>query len=108
MFRLLWTVLLTQLDGCSRAQHCRYLGGGELFTYLDREGMFLEETARFYVCELVCALEHLHDLGIVYRDLKPGVSHRIRPPFHACACDDMNTVVCSLHIPVCLYLTFPS
>eukprot|EP00037_Helgoeca_nana_P016595 m.156009 g.156009 ORF g.156009 m.156009 type:complete len:557 (-) comp23602_c0_seq1:189-1859(-) len=49
----------------------QYVGGGELFTYLDREGMFLEETARFYVCELVIALTHLHDLGIVYRDLKP-------------------------------------
>ena len=49
----------------------QYLGGGELFTYLDREGMFLEETARFYVCELVIALEHLHGLGIIYRDLKP-------------------------------------
>lgn len=39
--------------------------------YLDREGMFLEETARFYVCELIIALEHLHELGIIYRDLKP-------------------------------------
>lgn len=49
----------------------QYLGGGELFTYLDREGMFLEATARFYVCELIMALEHLHELGIIYRDLKP-------------------------------------
>jgi len=42
-----------------------------LFTYLDREGMFYEESARFYVAELITALEHLHSLGIVYRDLKP-------------------------------------
>ena len=42
--------------------------------------MFLEETARFYVCELVCAIEHLHDLGIVYRDLKPGTSYASTGP----------------------------
>eukprot|EP00040_Diaphanoeca_grandis_P004450 m.28785 g.28785 ORF g.28785 m.28785 type:complete len:529 (-) comp15985_c0_seq1:695-2281(-) len=49
----------------------QYVGGGELFTYLDREGMFYEDSARFYIAELMTALEHLHSLGIVYRDLKP-------------------------------------
>jgi p70 ribosomal S6 kinase len=48
-----------------------YLSGGELFTFLDREGMFLENVAMFYACELIMAIEHLHSLGIVYRDLKP-------------------------------------
>ncbi|EDQ92414.1 uncharacterized protein MONBRDRAFT_13470, partial [Monosiga brevicollis MX1] len=48
-----------------------YLSGGELFTYLDKEGMFLEKQARFYAAELVLAIEHLHGLGIIYRDLKP-------------------------------------
>ncbi|XP_011308947.1 ribosomal protein S6 kinase beta-1 [Fopius arisanus] len=48
-----------------------YLCGGELFTYLDREGIFLEDTACFYLSEIILALEHLHKLGIIYRDLKP-------------------------------------
>ena len=48
-----------------------YLSGGELFTFLDREGMFLENVAMFYASELIMAIEHLHSLGIVYRDLKP-------------------------------------
>lgn len=48
-----------------------YLCGGELFTYLDREGIFLEDTACFYLSEIILALQHLHKLGIIYRDLKP-------------------------------------
>ncbi|XP_014209613.1 ribosomal protein S6 kinase beta-1-like [Copidosoma floridanum] len=48
-----------------------YLCGGELFTYLDREGIFLEDTTCFYLSEIILALKHLHKLGIIYRDLKP-------------------------------------
>ncbi|XP_022666618.1 ribosomal protein S6 kinase beta-1-like isoform X2 [Varroa jacobsoni] len=48
-----------------------YLSGGELFMHLEREGIFLEDTACFYLAEITCALEHLHREGIIYRDLKP-------------------------------------
>jgi len=48
-----------------------YLSGGELFMHLEREGIFLEDTASFYVAEITLALEHLHRQGIIYRDLKP-------------------------------------
>ncbi|XP_070492020.1 ribosomal protein S6 kinase beta-2 [Chironomus tepperi] len=48
-----------------------YLSGGELFMHLEREGIFLEDTTCFYLNEIVLALEHLHSLGIIYRDLKP-------------------------------------
>ncbi|ODN03413.1 Ribosomal protein S6 kinase beta-1 [Orchesella cincta] len=48
-----------------------YLSGGELFMHLEREGIFLEDTACFYLSEIVLALEHLHKQGIIYRDLKP-------------------------------------
>lgn len=48
-----------------------YLSGGELFMHLEREGIFLEDTACFYLSEIILALEHLHALGIIYRDLKP-------------------------------------
>ncbi len=44
-----------------------YLSGGELFMHLEREGIFLEDTACFYVAEITLALEHLHRQGIIYR-----------------------------------------
>jgi len=48
-----------------------FLRGGDLFTRLSREIMFTEEDVKFYLAELALALEHLHSLGIIYRDLKP-------------------------------------
>ncbi|KAG6378494.1 hypothetical protein JVT61DRAFT_12754 [Boletus reticuloceps] len=48
-----------------------FKGGGELFWHLQKETRFSEERARFYIAELVLALEHLHKYNIVYRDLKP-------------------------------------
>ncbi|KAF3092491.1 hypothetical protein TWF706_009056 [Orbilia oligospora] len=48
-----------------------YMSGGELFWHLQQEGRFSEERAKFYIAELILALEHLHNHDIVYRDLKP-------------------------------------
>jgi len=33
--------------------------------------MFTEEDVKFYLAELALALDHLHKIGIIYRDLKP-------------------------------------
>ncbi|KAK9494069.1 kinase-like domain-containing protein [Lipomyces doorenjongii] len=48
-----------------------YMSGGELFWHLQKEGRFPEKRAKFYIAELILALEHLHNYDIVYRDLKP-------------------------------------
>ncbi|KAL7065328.1 hypothetical protein AAHC03_04685 [Spirometra sp. Aus1] len=48
-----------------------FLAGGELFTQLEREGVFMEDQASFYLAEIILAIGHLHSMGIVYRDLKP-------------------------------------
>ncbi|KAA0151681.1 hypothetical protein FNF29_04367 [Cafeteria roenbergensis] len=48
-----------------------YCPGGELFFHLGRQGSFHEGRAKFYTAQILLALEHLHSLGVVYRDLKP-------------------------------------
>jgi len=48
-----------------------YMSGGELFWHLQKEGRFTEQRAKFYIAELILALDHLHKHDIVYRDLKP-------------------------------------
>lgn len=47
--------------------------GGEFFRALQtRPNKCLpEEDARFYAAEVIAALEYLHLMGFIYRDLKP-------------------------------------
>ncbi|XP_010836398.1 PREDICTED: ribosomal protein S6 kinase alpha-4, partial [Bison bison bison] len=47
-----------------------YVNGGEMFTHLYQRQYFREAEVRVYGGEIVLALEHLHKLGIIYRDLK--------------------------------------
>uniref|UniRef100_A0A8C2WF74 Ribosomal protein S6 kinase n=1 Tax=Cyclopterus lumpus TaxID=8103 RepID=A0A8C2WF74_CYCLU len=47
-----------------------YVSGGEMFTHLYQRDHFPEEAAQIYIGEIILALEHLHKLGIVYRDIK--------------------------------------
>jgi serine/threonine protein kinase len=43
---------------------------GEFFTYLRSSGRFDEQTTRFYASQVLLAFEYLHNMDIVYRDLK--------------------------------------
>ncbi|XP_020540672.1 probable serine/threonine protein kinase IRE isoform X1 [Jatropha curcas] len=48
-----------------------YLNGGDLYSLLRNLGCLDEDMARMYIAEVVLALEYLHSLSVIHRDLKP-------------------------------------
>lgn len=44
--------------------------GGELFYLLHNKGRLSEDLAKFYFAETLLAIEYLHSMQILYRDLK--------------------------------------
>ena len=48
-----------------------YCPNGDLSKHLMFEKRFKEQRAKFYICEIILALENLHKRDIIFRDLKP-------------------------------------
>jgi serine/threonine protein kinase len=48
-----------------------FMKGGDLSSLLEQVGSFDEDTAKYYLAQIVLALEYLHQKGIIHRDLKP-------------------------------------
>ena len=50
-----------------------FVNGGEMFTHIQKQKKhrFDEDQTRFFAAETVLAFEYLHNLDIVFRDLKP-------------------------------------
>ena len=48
-----------------------YIPGGDLMNLLIKLGIFEEELACFYIAELVLAIESVHKMGFIHRDIKP-------------------------------------
>ncbi|KAJ4960542.1 hypothetical protein NE237_020452 [Protea cynaroides] len=66
----LYTHFETEKFSCLVMEFCP---GGDLHALRQRQPgkYFPEHAARFYVAEVLLAMEYLHMLGIIYRDLKP-------------------------------------
>lgn len=48
-----------------------FIKGGDFFTLLRNEVYLNEKRTRFYLSEIILALQFIHQKDIVYRDLKP-------------------------------------
>ncbi|XP_047323843.1 serine/threonine-protein kinase KIPK2-like [Impatiens glandulifera] len=66
----LFRYFTTDKYSCLAMEYCP---GGDLHVLRQKQPdkYFSEHAARFYVAEVLVALEYLHMLGVVYRDLKP-------------------------------------
>lgn len=63
-----------------------YLHGGDMMTMLIRQDFLPEEWAKFYIAELVVAIDALHRTGIIHRDIKPD-NILFRKDGHICLSD---------------------
>lgn len=48
-----------------------YYNGGELFYHLRKNKRFSEEQSKFYLAQIILAIEFLHKNKVIYRDIKP-------------------------------------
>ncbi|KXN91072.1 Serine/threonine-protein kinase CBK1 [Leucoagaricus sp. SymC.cos] len=48
-----------------------YMGGGDLLNLLIERDVFEEDFTRFYVAEMILAIESCHKHGFIHRDIKP-------------------------------------
>lgn len=48
-----------------------YMGGGDMLNLLIQRDTFPESMAKFYVAEMILAIEEAHKLGYIHRDIKP-------------------------------------
>ena len=73
-----------------------YLPGGDLMTILIKRDILPEKEARFYLAECILAVESVHKLNYIHRDLKPDnilisdTGHVKLADFGLCKCSEIN------------------
>jgi serine/threonine protein kinase len=91
-----------------------FVSGGDLFSLLARQEVPIleEDAAKFYMAELVLAVEELHSMGYVHRDLKPSNilidsnGHVKLADFGSCIkLDEQGQVTSTVPVGTCDYIS---
>jgi len=61
--------LISKVSNTNKEQE--YVPGGDFRTLLNNTGVLANRHARFYIAEMFCSVDALHQLGYIHRDLKP-------------------------------------
>ncbi|BBN20774.1 protein-serine/threonine kinase [Marchantia polymorpha subsp. ruderalis] len=85
-----------------------YCSGGDLHTLRQKQvgRCFTDKSARFYAAEVLMALEYLHMMGVVYRDLKPE-NVLVRGDGHVMLSDFDLSLRCSVCPTLIMYMNPP-
>lgn len=59
-----------------------YMGGGDLLNLLIEKDIFEESFAKFYIAEMVLAVQEAHKLGYIHRDIKVRPVVLLKTDFH--------------------------
>ena len=79
--------MIVPRDKSNADQVMDFLPGGDLMALLMKEDTFSEAATRQYMAEVAMAVNSVHELGYIHRDLKPGKLLRYTS---TCRYDDAN------------------
>jgi serine/threonine protein kinase len=65
------TLMCSFQDAANLYLVMEYMPGGDFLGLLIRENILLENVARFYIAEMILAVEEAHRLNFIHRDIKP-------------------------------------
>lgn len=78
-----------------------FIAGGDFRTLLNNSGVLKEEHARFYISEMFVAVNELHKLGYIHRDLKPEVKESKHTFLFALFCLSLEPSKCDTESILC-------
>ncbi|XP_023346343.1 serine/threonine-protein kinase tricorner [Eurytemora carolleeae] len=98
-------------DPCNLYLIMEFLPGGDMMTLLMKKDTLSEEATQFYIAETALAIESIHKLGFIHRDIKPdnllldARGHVKLSDFGLCTFKILQSDLYRIHLMMILNLT---